>query len=103
MPRWTRAALAVLLVVAAAACSDDDDAAGGDTGDDEVTLTASLEPHPASAIGAVLEVTTDPDASVTVSVDGPGGAFDVPATESGASHRIPVVGMRAESDYTITV
>lgn len=104
MPRWTRVALAVLLVVAAAACSDDDgDAAGDDTGNEEIALDALLSPHPASAISAVLEVSTEPESSVSVTVDGPGGGFEIPPTESGSSHRIPVVGMRAESEYTITV
>ena len=104
MPRWTRAAAAVLLVVVAAACSGDDDDAGApvdDTG--EVALEATLAEHPTSAIAAVLEVTTDPAASVTVTVDGPGGGFEIPATEEATSHRIPVVGMRAESDYTLEV
>lgn len=102
MPGWTGAALAVLIVVVAAACSNDD-AASGEASNADVRLNASLESHPVSAISAVLEVTTDPPASVTVSVDGPGGGFAIPATDVRAAHRLPVVGMRADSDYTIAV
>ena len=104
MPRWTRAAAAVLLVVAAAACSgddDDDDAAGA--AEEPVAVTVSVGEHPASTISAVLEIETDPASSVTVTVEGPGGGFEIPPTEQSTTHRIPVVGMRAESAYTIAV
>jgi hypothetical protein len=95
MARWTRAVFALLLV-AAAACSDD--------GDEAAAITdASLDAHPVSAISAVLTVETEADTSVSVAVDGPGGGFQIPADEPTTSHEIPVVGMRAESDYTLTV
>jgi hypothetical protein len=96
--------MAVLLVVVAAACSDDDD--GDDAAPDEpveVDIDASVEPHPASTIGAVLDVSTTPDASVSVTVSGPGVRFEIPEDTSAPTHEIPVVGMRAETDYTITV
>ena len=98
MPRILRAAAVVLLVVATAACSDDDDGGSAPTAD--VELTATIDDHPVSAISAVLDITTDPPTPVAVTVDGPGGGFAIPATDA---PRIPVVGMRAESDYTITV
>lgn len=96
MSRTLRAALAALIVVVAAACSDDEPDAASIT-------SAELTDHAVSAISAVLTVETDAPAVVTAVVDGPGGAFELPATESATEHRVPVVGMRAESDYTITV
>jgi hypothetical protein len=95
----------MLLVVVAAACSgdDDDDAGAPDDTSAEVSLMATIDEHPVSAISAVVEVTTDPPAPVTITVDGPGGGFEIPADDESATHRIPVVGMRAASDYTLTV
>lgn len=83
-----------MLVVAAAACTD---------GDAAVTRSADIAEHPTNAISAVLEVEADPAAAVSVRVDGPGGGFDIPAAAAATSHRIPVVGMRADSHYVLTV
>lgn len=97
MPRWTGPLLgAVLLVTAAAACSDDEPASA-------VIVESDLSPHPVSAISAVLTVETEEPALVTTVVDGPGGAFEIPPGDAASSQRIPVVGMRADADYTITV
>jgi hypothetical protein len=104
--RLVRAIAVVLLVVVAAACSDDDDTTGDDAAPDEpteVAIDATIEPNPVSAISAILNVTTTPDAAVHVTVTGPEGQFDIPESESGPTHKIPVVGMRAETDYTIAV
>jgi len=91
----TRVALVALLVTVAAACTSDADAG--------VTLEATLSAHPVSAISAVLEVTVEPASSVTATVEGLGGSFEIPATGVATDHRLPVVGMRAETSYTVTV
>jgi len=106
VPKVTGIALAVLLVVVAAACSDESDDDGGSASSstaaiEDVTLDASLSAHPTSAISAVLDVSAEPAAPVTVTVEGPGGTFEVPVAQDAT--RVPIVGMRAEADYTVTV
>ena len=94
-PRSILAVVACLLAVAAS-CSGDDEK--------EVSLTASLDAHPISTVSAVLSVETDPPTPVSFTIEGDDGvSIEAPASEAAAEHRLPVVGMRAESDYTITV
>ncbi|MGH9213788.1 MAG: aryl-sulfate sulfotransferase [Acidimicrobiales bacterium] len=70
----------------------------GILGDVEVTVG----PH--STISALVEAETTEDAVVTVEVSADHAvAADPPATGTGTSHRVPVVGMRAETDHTVTV
>ena len=83
-------------MVVTAACSDD----GSSTA--EIT-SAELGDHAVSAVSAELTVETEDATLVSVTVDGPGGVFEIPAGEAATTHTVPVVGMRAESDYTITV
>ena len=99
MPRAiARALLLVVVLLAAipAACSNDND--------ERTSITAArLDPHPTSAISAVLHVETDAASTVSATVDGPGGPFEIPAGDSATTHDIPIIGMRAESKYTIAV
>src|SRR4051812_19857380 len=86
-----------LLLAVAPACSN-----GGDTpsaSPPKITV-ARLDPHPTSAISAVLHVETDAASIVSGTVDGPGGSFAIPAEGPATKHDIPVIGMRAESKYT---
>jgi hypothetical protein len=93
--------VSVLLLALVPACSDD----GGSKASaspPEITA-ATLEPNPANAISAVLHVETTAASQVAATVEGPGGSFEVPADASATEHTIPVVGMRATSDYTVTM
>jgi hypothetical protein len=92
----------VLALVAAVGCSSggDDDATPKST-PASVTV-ARLDPHPTSAISAVLHVETAAASVVSATVEGPGGSFEIPADDRATTHDIPVVGMRAQSKYTVT-
>jgi hypothetical protein len=95
MFRPLRAALAVVPLVAA--CSGSSHPAAAEI------VTAELDPHPVSAVSAVLHVTTTAPTTVSLTVAGASGAFDVPADHPATDHTIPVVGMHAETDYTVIV
>ena len=93
--------------MAAAACSDDDTPAASSseeaTGDDLLTdVEVSRGPH--STISAVVEAETSKDAVVSVEVDADEGSVESPPpTEADTSHTVPVVGMRAETAYSLRV
>ena len=80
-----------------ASCSGSDDAPSASI------TSASMGTHPVSAVSGVLHVATTAPSRVSATVDGPGGSFRIPADELATTHEVPVVGMRADSDYTITV
>ena len=97
----------VCLALVAAACSDDNPPPGSSseqaTGDDLLAdVEVSRGPH--STISAVVEAETSKDAVVSVEVDTDEGSVDSPPpTEAGTSHAVPVVGMRAETTYSLRV
>ena len=98
-------AVGVCLALAVAACSDantppassTEQATGGDLLAD---VEVSRGPH--STISAVVEAETSNVAVVSVEVDAEEGSVESPPpTEAGTSHRVPVVGMRAETTYRL--
>lgn len=100
MPKWVR--FSALLLIVGAACSGSSGSKAAAAKPAAIT-SATVGAHPVSAISAVLKVATDAPTTVSAKVTGPGGGFDIPADAASATHEIPVVGMRAESDYTIDV
>jgi hypothetical protein len=93
--------------LAVAACSDDNTPPASSTeqatgGDLLADVEVSRGPH--STISAVVEAETSNDAVVSVEVDADEGSVESPPpTEAGTSHTVPVVGMRAETTYTLRV
>lgn len=60
--------------------------------------------NPNSTLSAVVEVTTDVSSDAAVAVSGPGVEQTIRSPEGSAiAHEIPVVGLRAESEYELTV
>lgn len=57
---------------------------------------------PHSTVSAVLTFTTSTPVAPTVEVEGGGRSFTVP-TEAVSAHEVPIVGLRAETDYEVTV
>lgn len=102
MHRGLPLVLAALLLVAAIGCTSGDDDASASKSKPATVTVARLDPHPTSAISAVLHVETAAASVVSATVEGPGGSFEIPADASTTKHDIPVVGMRAQSTYTVT-
>lgn len=97
----------VCLALVAAACSEDKAPAASSseqaTGGDLLTdVEVSRGPH--STISAVVDAETSDDAVVSVEVDADEGSVEgPPPTEAGTRHTVPVVGMRAETTYSLRV
>lgn len=117
--RWL-AALAAAAVLATACTDDDADPAspaaaeGTSTSTTEVAgadapppgLDARIEitnAGPAAPLTADLRVSADVAVVPVVTVSGPGGTVTLPEPEPATEHRIPVVGMRADTEHEIAV
>jgi len=102
MRRGLPSVLVALVLVAAVGCSGGDGGSKAASSKPATVTIARLDPHPTSAISAVLHVETPAASVVSATVDGPGGSFEIPADVAATTHDIPVIGMRAESKYTVT-
>jgi hypothetical protein len=91
-------ALSVVICTAAVACGSDDDSSLR-----EVDVT--VEEVEGNALAFELQVSTDVPAEATVSAErSDGHTVDVPVLGPAATQaEIPLVGLRAESTYTVTV
>lgn len=116
MPRVAHLLLVCLLVVAA--CTSGGDGGGADGGGDdggsagdptattrgEVTISdVAVEPGPHSTLSAVLTFTTSESTLPIVGLRAGDRSSIVPATKAGTEHVVPLVGMRAETEYEITI
>lgn len=107
--RCLRAAAALAaLGVAAAACSSG--GSGNDASDDApetdppVIESVTVNENPNSTLSAVLDVATDVPAEAQVVVTGPEREFTITSPdEPGTEVTIPVVGMRPETTYELSV
>ncbi|HSL58151.1 MAG TPA: aryl-sulfate sulfotransferase [Acidimicrobiales bacterium] len=111
--RWL-AALAVTVLVATACSDSDGDAAAPAPADDGASsattatgtaVDADIEVLAAEAapLTADLRVRADVPVVAVVTVDGPTGSLALPEPEPATEHRIPVMGLRADAEHTITV
>lgn len=74
---------------------------GADTGAVDVNLT--VEDHPDMPLGVLAQVETDTTCAVSIDYDGGGlGVRSTPWTSPATDHRIPVLGLRAETSWTLT-
>jgi len=114
--------LPILLVLSLSpACSDDTtvtpdigtdvDAGAGDAdaGDGVVgsveIIDFAITENIFSVLSAIVEVETDVPARISVVLENvdTGATIEVPVTELGTEHEIGVIGMTAETEYTITI
>lgn len=82
------------------------DTASSSVGDTAAPVieSAVVTPNPNSTLSAVVELTTDVPSDASVVVSGPGVEATIPSPEDSATaHEIPVVGLRADSDYELTL
>jgi hypothetical protein len=91
-----RALVAAVLAAASLLTGCSDDAGAGSP-----RLDATLAEHPVSSVSAVLTLDVAGADDVRVEVHGAAGTFDVPVDEGAVE--VPVVGMRADSEYEIVV
>lgn len=93
--------------VVVAACSAGGEASGeaapSPAVSDDGSLTASVSLEPEHALVGRLVVESDEPTRPSIEVRGPERTFEIPVGESATRHVIPVVGMRGEQDYEITV
>jgi hypothetical protein len=105
-------ALVVAVLLLAAACASDDDP--GNTADPVVTiapvsaasadgLAAEVALSESSSLVGHLVIDTDVMSVPGVTVVGLERTFSIPVATSSEHHELPVAGLRADSDYTITV
>lgn len=95
------ACAAVLAVMLGAASCTTGDGAEPDEGAD--AMTADIEPGANSELSAVLSVETDVPTTLEVTVEGPGRSATSTVDDAATSHTVPLVGMRAESTYSVVV
>lgn len=92
-------ALALGLLVAACTSSS-----GGSDDADGLIAEVDVGPGPNSVLSAIVTVDTASPSRVTLEAEADEHRVRVPETdEAGTSHEIPLVGMRAETTYTVTV
>lgn len=117
----TLALFAVLAVsIGACASSDEGDASGPSTTAGAATTTSvvaaattesapleivstSVEANPVTGLGGWVEVVTSTDASVTVTVAADDHEREFVSSDAATDHRIAVIGLRPERDYTVSV
>lgn len=102
------AALIAAFAVVAAACSSGGGSDGGSSdepaADPPVVESVSVSENPNSTISAILEVATDVPADAQVVVTGPEREFTITSPdEPGTDIMIPVIGMRPETTYELSV
>ncbi|MBM4373033.1 MAG: aryl-sulfate sulfotransferase, partial [Deltaproteobacteria bacterium] len=62
-----------------------------------------LVQNPTSPLSATLELTTDDTVTATLRIEGAGKTRRVSFVEPGTSFTLPVLGLRAETDYVVTL
>ncbi|HEX8582114.1 MAG TPA: aryl-sulfate sulfotransferase N-terminal domain-containing protein, partial [Acidimicrobiales bacterium] len=113
MPRPVLACLVALGLVAAA-CSGSGSGSGDGGGAASSSTTATttgavtvayvaVEEGPHSTLSAVLTFTTSVATLPVVAVRGGGRSWVVPTRGASDEHEIPLVGLRAETEYEVTV
>ena len=100
----------VLALTAGVACSGDEGPAreppfAGEATDLEGSLEAfEARPSERSVLAAVLDIEADQPVHVEVNATSPDASFALPRTARALrTHRLPVVGMRADATYDLTV
>ncbi len=69
----------------------------------DIDITLSVSAHPENTLMAVAQVTTSAEASVAIEFTSAATAtHQTQASDTGTTHNITVIGMRAETPYTMT-
>ncbi len=93
-------ALAIVVAACSSSSGSDDSASADPPVIESVTVTGTLT----SALSAALEVTTDVPAEAAVVVTGPEREFTITSPDEPGTHlTIPVIGMRPETTYELSV
>ncbi len=97
------AATAVGVAALAAACTSSGES-DSDAAEPPVIEDVVVTPNPNSTLSAIVELTTDVPAAAAVIVSGPEGEHTIRSPDGTATtHELPVVGMRAETEYELVI